>query len=469
MSVLNKTEESRNNLMLAPYSGGLVALRRGRQNWPGSKPCTLPPIETTPDGLVSGVMLLGDTRTKFELASKIGEEGVSASVGLAFEHVGTNCSEIVRYFDLPAPVDCGNGQKWRNVVMITLTRAQWGEDVWRAAHPDHVCAPSADDDNADDDCSQYTASSGCSQWSDDDGCSQYSLDLAAGPPSPAPAYRPSPPPNAATGLPPQQPARHVPVPIVPPVAPVSPSTAAGTMDECDDDLPDEPPTDAPPPGDEAPDAPAVPLSALLGALVIGSLLVLLIVVMVTCTDVPVLTLSSLSAVASGRGGVALAAGVAAVTSPEPLCSMRSFGDFVRDQSLAAFGLCLLLAVSVQFAIDSGGLAVAYRAATGSVALLAAASRRLCRAAVAARARVMAVLFMTAIACIAASCLPTTLPGAESAPLPRQLAVKPLAILLRSADSLHVPPEYQWAAQALLRDQYDFFLGSGGGAPPGPGP
>ena len=110
IELLNKTEESRNGSMLASHAGELMLIRRGRLPWTGAE-CILPPVDSSPDGLVSAVVRLGATRSKVALAEQIGELGVSASVGLEFSHVGRYCTEITAVFPLPMPhlSDAGNG------------------------------------------------------------------------------------------------------------------------------------------------------------------------------------------------------------------------------------------------------------------------------------------------------------------------------------------------------------------------
>ena len=96
----HKTEESRNGSIFRECGGRLIGVRSGGQKWDASRGTpTFDPSLALPskgDRTIMGVVRMGETRPKGQLAAEYGEDAVSAAVGLPFARVGANCTEVTK-------------------------------------------------------------------------------------------------------------------------------------------------------------------------------------------------------------------------------------------------------------------------------------------------------------------------------------------------------------------------------------
>ena len=120
--------------------GGLLAIRRGKQVW--DPKCGKPLREGgqhRPDGCVAGVVVVGQTCTKAEMARLIGgRDTLALRVGLPYKAISRHCTQLAAPMLLPSPFTFGGSlplDGWHGVVLVTASREQWGEAIWAAAHP----------------------------------------------------------------------------------------------------------------------------------------------------------------------------------------------------------------------------------------------------------------------------------------------------------------------------------------------
>jgi hypothetical protein len=141
--VLNgdKTVESRGAdfLKCVARQGGLLAIRRGIRGWNRKYGEPLRSGPCCPDGCVAGVVVLGPTCTKSEMARLLGgRDSLAAAVGLPYEAIRRYCTQLAAPVLLPSPFSYAgplSSDGWKGVVLVTASREQWGEEVWRAAQP----------------------------------------------------------------------------------------------------------------------------------------------------------------------------------------------------------------------------------------------------------------------------------------------------------------------------------------------
>ena len=88
---------------------------------------------------------MGSTSTKIEMVRRIGQEAMASSVGLPYTAIKRYCTGLSTPMQLPSPLEYDGylaPDGWLGLVWVTLTREQWGEEIWAAAHSD--VKPAAD-------------------------------------------------------------------------------------------------------------------------------------------------------------------------------------------------------------------------------------------------------------------------------------------------------------------------------------
>ena len=134
-----KTVESRGTDILEPLAGQLLAIRRGKQRWDPKKngqPCCDLQSGYT-DGRIAGVVRIRSTSTKTDMVGSIGRDALTARVGLPYASVRRYCTCLSTPMRLPLPVPYDGylgPHGWASLVWVSLSREQWGEQVWEAAH-----------------------------------------------------------------------------------------------------------------------------------------------------------------------------------------------------------------------------------------------------------------------------------------------------------------------------------------------
>ena len=144
--VLNgdKTVEARGTdfLKCVARQGGLLAIRRGFRTWDRKYGEPLRSGPCCPDGCVAGVVVLGPTCTKAEMARLLGgRDSLAAAVGLPYQAIRQYCTQLAAPMLLPSPFSYAGPlppDGWKGAVLVTASREQWGEEVWTATHPTAV-------------------------------------------------------------------------------------------------------------------------------------------------------------------------------------------------------------------------------------------------------------------------------------------------------------------------------------------